>query len=178
MKLVKKIPYIGTDYAFESAGLDKLGKLDYIEKLLTKQVEEKLKQRNKVEYVNKENAEILPQREVLLHKANTLLDRLRNEFDDLLNRLEIISLLKIVIHQIKSCADKNTEKYYYRACIIIHDSILHIKSEELTIKQVDTLQYLINKLKQKTIDKEEYYDIDTILVENNLDWVPALEVDN
>ncbi|WP_291635954.1 hypothetical protein [Clostridium sp.] len=126
---------------------------------------------------NTDDNKITSQNEIILKKLEKLMGRLELCYEDILETLEVFSLIKSNIRILKQSINKNTEKYYYRSCTIIHDSILHIKCEKLLKSQISALVTVVSKLYKEDLDKTEFYEIDSILLENNLDWIPDLDFD-
>ncbi|ODM27099.1 hypothetical protein A7W90_13240 [Clostridium sp. Bc-iso-3] len=132
-------------------------------------------QHNKVVYVNAVDDTIISEKELILRKLNRLTSDLTAQYENEIDRLEIFCLLKENIKKLKKLTNKQANKYYFRSCIVIHDAIMHIKSESLSFEQVQALTYVISKLSQESIDKSECYEIDSILYSKGLDCIPDLD---
>lgn len=152
-----------------------LDKLDDMTELLHQLVSNT--QPNRLILTNTDESKIVSQKEVVLKKLGKLMERLEVCYEDSIERLEVFSLIKSNIKMLKQTINKNTEKYYYRSCIIIHDSILHVKCENLSYTQISALTNVVLKLNKKDLDRAEFFEIDSILLENNLDWIPDLDFD-
>lgn len=153
-----------------------LERLDEITEILKNEIINN--QQNRLTYVNVENDKVISEKEVILKRLEVLIDELEEYYTDELDRLEKLSLIKSNIKKLKKTVNKQTHKYYYRSCIIIHDAILNLKSEKISHEQIRALKYLFSKLKKENLDLQEFYDIDDILLENNLEWIPDLDFDD
>jgi hypothetical protein len=115
------------------------------------------------------------ERENTLNEIDLCIKNIEENFDDIAEKLTYFSIIKDQLKKLKSYVDKDINKYYYRACIIEHDSILHLKSEYVTKEQFNAIKYVIKKLNNLNIDKMQFDEIDDVLVENGLDWIPECE---
>lgn len=152
-----------------------IGKLDSMTELLQQIVLNT--QPKRLILTNTDDNEMPSQNEIVLKKLEKLMGRLDVCYEDSIETLEVFSLIKSNIKTLKQSINKKTQKYYYRSCTIIHDSILHIKCEKLLRTQISALINVVSKLYKKDLDRTEFYEIDSILLENNLDWIPDLDFD-
>lgn len=150
---------------------DVVEKLDEIAKTL-----ENMSNQSKLVYnnFNSEN-NLSSEVKTILNEINKYVNYLEQDFDDIFERLNNLLTIKGHLKTLKCYINKNTNKYYYRACIILHDSIIHIKSEHLTLQQFHALKYTLQLLKNFNLDKDIFNEIDDILVENGLDWIPECD---
>lgn len=154
--------------------VEMLKKMDSMNELLQQQVASN-SQQNKIVYVNSNDNKVITERTIVVANLKKTILKLEENYEDICERLEYFCMIKDNLKRLKNAVNKNSDKYYYRTSIILHDSILHLKSESVTISQVEAIKYLISKLDNFNIDKEEFNEIDDILVENNLDWIPECE---
>ena len=176
MGILKKMPYNfdkeNLDYINSKIISDKLDKLD----MTIESVKDLVSmQHNKVVYVNINDNSVISEKDVIMRKLTKLTNELNTQYENEIDRLETFCLLKENIKKLKKLTNKESNKYYFRSCIVIHDAIMHIKSESLTLEQVQALTYVISKLYQENIDKSECYEIDSILYNKGLDCIPDLD---
>ena len=166
------------EYSYNEENVEFYGiheKLDEVLSVINDIRDSNVNSLNRLEYINEDNNKVINEKDVILRRIDLLFKDLISEFDDEIERLQYVCLLKEQLKKLKKITNKSTDKYYYRSCIIIHDSIVRLKAENLTEKQVEVLKYLIGKLQQNSIDSNEFDEIDEILVQNDLDWIPECE---
>jgi hypothetical protein len=175
LKLPQDYPYsenFQEDLMEKLNKLDKLDSLDNIANSLEYLLANNNQSPNKVVYVNTKNDNIVTEGEFILARIKKAIADLEENFDDIGERLLNFCLIKKHLYDLRKTVNKEENKYYYRSCIIIHDAISHLKSEKITQHHLNTIKYVIEKLYDFSLEKEIFYEIDDILEENGLEWIP------
>ena len=85
--------------------------------------------------------------------------------------------LQSSIYKLKKITEKNYNKYYYRSLIMIHDSLDRIDKNNFTDITLEVIEKIVLfYIQDIEITKENMFKLDDLLMENNMDWIPDLEV--
>lgn len=109
-------------------------------------------------------------------ELNSLVIQLEENFANLIQRKLIIERLKDKSHMVEeSCSKDIKQKYKMRAAMVLAESLHRCDAEKLTEKQLNIIKITVNMLDNKTVSREKFLQIDDLLRDNNLDWLPHLQ---
>jgi len=104
-------------------------------------------------------------------KLQTYLDLLSQTFDDVIDRIQYLGVIKDIIYSLKNSLDVEFYKYERRICIMIYDAIHKLKAEEMKMDQLDTLNDVFGILYAGRCAKQQYTYVDKALRNNGLSWI-------
>ena len=113
---------------------------------------------------------------------NNILDNYTNiwndfEYEKSENLDSYLDDLQNSIYKLKKISEKNNNKYYYRSLIMIHDSLDRIDKNNFTDITLGVIEKIVLfYIQDIEMSKEKMFKLDDILMENDMDWIPDLEL--
>ena len=109
----------------------------------------------------------------LLKKISARFDEIDDLFEDLIEKIFIFGTIQRELIEIIEYLDeeKEEEQYLLRSCIILHDIIKKIKSENIEQKHLKIFRTIIQDMNTKIITKNDFVQYDNCLLDAGLDWI-------
>jgi hypothetical protein len=107
----------------------------------------------------------------MFNKLKKYLTLLSESFDDTIDRIQYLGMIKDNVKLLKDALNKEEYKYERRICIAIHDAIHKARAEDLEANHLDALVFSFQILFQGDCTKFDFLQVDKRLRKSGISWI-------
>ncbi|NRS51757.1 hypothetical protein [Brevibacillus sp. HB2.2] len=107
----------------------------------------------------------------IFNKLKKYLTLLTESFDDIIDRIQYLGMVKDNVLLLKNALNKDLYKYERRVCIAIHDAIHKARAEDLEANHLDALVFSFQILFQGDCTKFDFLQVDKRLRKSGISWI-------
>ncbi|MGM1022551.1 MAG: hypothetical protein ACQEXV_18975 [Bacillota bacterium] len=104
-------------------------------------------------------------------KLRKYVEDLEETFGDKLERIVTLGAIKDEVEYLTKQLDRDVHKYERRLCIVIYDSIVKVKAEEMSIQQLETLGTSFQVLFSGKCNQTQFKEVEKMLRRSGLNWI-------
>ncbi|WP_059051348.1 hypothetical protein [Paenibacillus senegalimassiliensis] len=104
-------------------------------------------------------------------KLRSYVKELEETFENYAERICSLGAIKDEVDYLIKQLDKDLYKYERRLCIVIYDSIIKVKAEDLTYKHLEVLRESFEVLFRGQCDQTQFKQVEKALRKCGLNWI-------